>query len=1171
MRRLLLLPIVALLCCLGMHAASYGVTVKGVTIDDSNRTDVLNDGGTVSATMYGGELVITLNNAKIVRPNMILYVSDSCPASFVTVRVNGDNTFTAYNNMGAIYTEKPIEFTGKGKLTVQAGSYAIMSRGHNVAISTNLDIDAPTGITSTGIGILDFTSTCAVNIKETTYGAITDFSQIRFSGVEVLQPASYSVAGGSLKDKSGNIYKGVVKIGKNEPEPEPEVKYGVSIAGTEVTNKNCNDVLGGGTVSAEVAGSNMTITYKDASLQTSDPFTEMLYVEEGCKYDVTVKVVGNCTFDCKGPSIFAPRLVIQGTPGSSLTMTSKDNYAMNIHKGDLIIRDMPQMSITGDNGAINGNDGGYLNIFNSTLTIKDTDTFSPAAIKGFKALNLTDCGLLSPKGGTFKNGRVYDKDGNLYKGVVEIGPARKFGLTIAGTEVTSANCDDVLGDGTVSVYDRMDLGRLEITLDGANITSDGYAITVDPSAKIEYLDILTEGASSITSTGSSAIYVPEYSYFGYMSIRGSIDIKAKEYGVFLGNGRLIVNYIDKTNIKSGKACLYSANQKELSISNVTELTLTPTDGESSAIEGFGELELGDAIAFKPSTLKYDESFKVLVQGNVKYTGSVSIGKLPIFSCFKIDGKAVLVADADDVLGDGTLKIKTDEKNGEFILVMNNCDLDGGNMGITFSYDDSKYNSARIVANNSRITANWYDIISDLPLTINGSLALSVKEKNGTAIYASELTIEDADIDVTIHDDTAFDGYGIDPLTIRNSHVHIKGNPTCNPITNFGDLILDGVQITKPAGATYIPDEGLDVSKIAGFDGEIVVSVIADDPQDVMPDIAGTYYAYDAYYEYEDDDDEEGYLVTESMKLTIGKDGKAVYTVERDDNSKSETTTFDFSNLADIKADKYICKITLPNEQDEEENKVFYFVVVNGKVEACVMDNTILSPNKEDKFSSISFLKIEPDTPSHRIHFWDLNGNLHDWFFDYNMDFIYGFNLDKADCYVRFYGKNTLNPDYHFGMSFGTGVRNAYIKLPGYDDSLVVNGFTEYGIDAVKTNLFFQGKGSIEIADPSAEAAIYTYRDMTICDEVVMTLTAKSAFSGIECDEVEIVRQPAKWDITEESGYETYTLVREDREDAITTTPQAAEGQCGVRKFMKDGKIVILHGDKLYNTSGVQVK
>lgn len=1382
----------------------------------------------------------------------------------------------------------------------------------------------------------------------------------------------------------------------------------------------------------------MTVTFNGANLYTPGPFTEMLYVEDGCKYDVTVKVVGNNTFNCEGPCFFAPKLVIQGTPGCSLTMTSKNNYAMNINNGDLIILDMPEMNITGDNGAINGNDGGNLNIFNSTLTIKDTDTFSPAAIKGFKAMNLNGCGFLSPAGGSFKNGRVYDKEGNLYKGVVKIGPAVKYGLTIAGVEVTSDNCTDVLGDGTVSVVATEASGMI-ITLDGANITYDGYAITTDPLANINYINIYTDGASSITSTASSAIYVPDMPKFTTMTIRGVLDIKAEEYGVYLGTGELYLDECESITITSGKACLYSADFAEVWFKNVTEVTLNPTDEESSAIEGFGAIKFGEGIDFMTSDLTYDDDMKALVRYNAKYTDKVVIGEIPVFSCLKIKGNPVRISDADDVLGDGTMKIVTDEEKGEFTLVMNNCNLDAEYNGITFSSDSKLCNSARIVAENSSITANWYDIISEVPLTINGSLALSVKESKGTAIIAYQLTIDDANVDVTIHDETAFDGFG-GPLTIKDSYVHIQGSPICRPITDFVDLVLDGVDIIKPAGATYVPGEGLDVSKVAGFDGEVIIGVkldilaeivgsygctlpdgdeptlkitangsirsvigedvckfdyatdvanciktpygymlslnsgkaaqelaivmngknveailvdgktplypvageedpakaclsmetlkykgaaltnfadkdmailisedetgnahinlygdekstfsqfdfsaiekgkkvnlhvhgnvcinaddnknaimtsaklkeliidvptkgdcltitggnggdsgifaddtnltimgsgsvvvntqadyaiscyntvaikgsatvdltatkgaldgvaveeiavaglyewnveskqhislihipstdciaagegsvlididpvdniykewnssfyepdkeetilvaavahqgyifkgwsdgvkdafrsvtltpgagkpaikalyekteakgekpelnwlisahpseggqvsyrtelgkvyplyswypygtkfiaeaqsndgytfttwsnldtnaqttftlveegmpqttayfIANNMKNVMAKFAGTYYGYLEDVEYENEEDKEGTLVTENIVLTIGNDGKGVYSVVCEKPAHNSTTTFDLSNVASIEEANFGYQMTILTAPDESKQISFVYVKDN-KLEACVMNDIILFPNKDMRADSYYLeYTLVAGMSNNYIHVWDFDDNCYEWYFDFDME------NELADCswmygnnfHLCFVGNNTITPKYDLieqpaAMYFSKEMKNLHIELPGYDDSLVIKGdFTKYGISAEKTNLFFHGNGNLEIVNPSAEAAIYTYKNMTIEDEMVMTLTAKSAFGGIDYDEMEILRKPAEWIYTEESGYETYTLVREDREDAITAATQAADSMSGVRKFMKDGKIVILRDGKLYNISGVQVK
>ena len=75
--------------------------------------------------------------------------------------------------------------------------------------------------------------------------------------------------------------------------------------------------------------------------------------------------------------------------------------------------------------------------------------------------------------------------------------AAKYGLFVGGTEVTSANAADVLGNGTVSY----DPDSQTLTLNNATITNvntAGCSIGVDPGATLP-LTVALEGTNSCGS------------------------------------------------------------------------------------------------------------------------------------------------------------------------------------------------------------------------------------------------------------------------------------------------------------------------------------------------------------------------------------------------------------------------------------------------------------------------------------------------------------------------------------------------------------------------------------------------------------------------------------------------------------------------------------------------
>ena len=108
---------------------------------------------------------------------------------------------------------------------------------------------------------------------------------------------------------------------------------------------------------------------------------------------------------------------------------------------------------------------------NAELTLKANQYASPIISGGEKPgeLILEDgIAILSPAGATWNTNKLVDKNGKELVGVeVYFGKLKAYNFTIAGQQVTNANKNDVLGDGTVS-FD----GVKTLTLNNATITGD---------------------------------------------------------------------------------------------------------------------------------------------------------------------------------------------------------------------------------------------------------------------------------------------------------------------------------------------------------------------------------------------------------------------------------------------------------------------------------------------------------------------------------------------------------------------------------------------------------------------------------------------------------------------------------------------------------------------------
>ena len=217
----------------------YDVWVGGKQVNDINKSDVLDDGGSVSFIKnVFGKYVLILENANITNTGDTQYDYTGygrgiySNLSGLTIRVKGNNTIDSKGE--GIYFTGNLDISGttdnQGKLSVK-GSYGIRPAKSSTAITLDISRVELTaeGTSGTGIGAStslfgsSYNCTMKVGIANTVVKAkgtsvsLGNLNDLVFEdGLDIVQPTGASFNGQDVIDANGNIIKGSWVIIKGE-------------------------------------------------------------------------------------------------------------------------------------------------------------------------------------------------------------------------------------------------------------------------------------------------------------------------------------------------------------------------------------------------------------------------------------------------------------------------------------------------------------------------------------------------------------------------------------------------------------------------------------------------------------------------------------------------------------------------------------------------------------------------------------------------------------------------------------------------------------------------------------------------------------------------------------------------------------------------------------------
>ncbi len=370
----------------------------------------------------------------------------------------------------------------------------------------------------------------------------------------------------------------------------------------------------------------------------------------------------------------------------------------------------------------------------------------------------------------------------------------EYALTIAGTKVTSANCNDLSKINGVSGTVKYDPTTKVLTLQNAVIKSTGENEGID--SKIGGLTISVIGTNSITASGFSALRTDQT----HTTIRGGgkLVLSGEYFGLYAMWKSSVT--IEDCEIECDGSFGTNNNNAEITIDNAT---VTAKGNTFETMRGIQKLTLNGCAITEPEGAVYDPTLRgVALNGKLVRDKVVikdeSVTKYGLTIC----GEEVTSANCGNLSVIDGVSGTVNYDPGNKLLTLQNATISSNTDNAIVSYIDGLM--IKVIGTSTLTVADNAALSFRKPLTIMGGEVLNAKSKSDCAIFANEtnLTIDNC----TVNAESG--AYGIagkngssEKFTIRNATVTAIGKEY-GSICDFAELNLKGCNITEPSGATF---------------------------------------------------------------------------------------------------------------------------------------------------------------------------------------------------------------------------------------------------------------------------------------------------------------------------------------------------------------------------------
>ena len=484
MRMFFMLVIMMMSSAFAMAQETYGIKIAGEDITGYNRYDLTEISGVSGKVSFDPNTrTLTLDNATIEANDYNAILNETC--DYLSIELIGTNTIYVTGAAGIkLKEETTIWSNSGGKLSVKSDGCALLFGGCPLEISNCwLEAEGAWGISANN-NVAEEVLTIRnshVEAKGST-GSICDIANLVLEGCSITQPD------GALFSTKNNavVLNGEMVTDKVVIVP----RYGVQIAGVDVTALNCKDlsVIDGVDGKMSYDPETNTLTMKDVTINGSHINGIVNRSVEGMK----IKLVGNNTITTNEAciTILQPSTI---SGSGTLRLKSSDNCGLYL-PSSLTVEGVT-IYAEGEWGIA----GQEFQTFGNVLTICNAyveATGSSGSICDLQNLVLDGCAITQPVGASFDaNSYAVVLNDKLVTDKVVIEPD-SYGFNIAGENVTKKNCKDL------SVIDGVD-GKMSydpetktLTMEDVTINTPGNGIW---NKYVEGLKIVVVGNNIITS------------------------------------------------------------------------------------------------------------------------------------------------------------------------------------------------------------------------------------------------------------------------------------------------------------------------------------------------------------------------------------------------------------------------------------------------------------------------------------------------------------------------------------------------------------------------------------------------------------------------------------------------------------------------------------------------
>ena len=750
----LLVVLVAFATC--MTASAFNLKIDGVYLSsDSNVDDLFGDG------------VYSFDRST---KTLTVHKSPSNPRSIICDDDGLILNIVADVTLGDIYFKGTGTIIGPGTLTAE-----YIDPFSDLVIQN-------TRVTAIGIGHDESKRYGDLWIANSYVNAnFGKFTSINQSGCSMVAPSDYSIQYkyGFVGNEQMQYCAIINSHGVISCAPAvfaPWGQFDLIIAGTTVTAKNQNDILGNGCFSYDPASKTLTVSDSyNSEYQGSiiDSRVESLTIN-----------VSSSRAELNSYSSCQIRLyaTTELTGGGALFFKQSTLPAIEVRNGaDLILTDIKISAMdTVRSYSITGS-GGALEITNSALYLRG----NTAAVSGFREISLYDCDLTYP-GTSLSGGDFHDANG-IAKYIV-VKPSEQYDLKVMGEQITSTNCDGIRGG--VNAYDPEN--KILYIRDDLSASTSNTLI----DSGIEGLTIRFEGSITLVSNHAdypAIVLRADTTITGErLTLKNTAGIEALRVENGEGTGiHLNIENIS-LNISGGFGIISNPFGASLSFTGADVNISASGLSNSGAVAGFtGGITFDSCEITKPTGASVNASNGAIYADGTAAREVMIAGGYELY----IDDIRVTRENMSDVTGGGvfaydpvdkTLSIHGNYAASSADTLIYNMEIDGLIIKVTEA---------------STLEAPISCIYANAATTLTGGAKLSLKaEEKVVALDDCYLTLDAAEL--VLEGDYGIYGYN-GRLSIADSNLEIKSNYEAIGSMDGSPMTVELIRetIVSPSGAT----------------------------------------------------------------------------------------------------------------------------------------------------------------------------------------------------------------------------------------------------------------------------------------------------------------------------------------------------------------------------------